>query len=310
MPDLPFLSICIPVYNGEKYIREAVESVLAQDYPAFEVKVSENVSSDGTREILRSIGDPRLKVELATEHVPLAASLNRAARLAGGPWVMVLSADDELLPGALAILGNTIRRHPDAELIVGRAAYLVEGGGRVLERGVYRHQPGPVADFEQFTVGNPFPVNINAVLMRSELARFREDCGVVTDLDMMIRFGIAGRKAVLLEEELIHYRVHAGATSANRLKMFSESLAVYRDYLGQTTKPALYRMRLFRTLAWCVIYLTDQGERASARRIVGEFGRLVGLPHRLLLKLALLMPWRLSFMEKIRALRGKWIGAN
>ena len=171
-------------------------------------------------------------------------------------------------------------------------------------------QPGPVADFEQFTVGNPFPVNINAVLMRSELARFREDCGVVTDLDMMIRFGIAGRKAVLLEEELIHYRVHAGATSANRLKMFSESLAVYRDYLGQTTKPALYRMRLFRTLAWCVIYLTDQGERASARRIVGEYGRLVGLPQRLLLKLALLMPWRLSFMEKIRALRGKWIGAN
>lgn len=306
----PFISICIPVYNGGDYVGEAVRSALAQDYPRFEVVVCDNLSTDGTASVLEGFGDVRLRVHYATEHVGMAENWNRTIALSRGERVLVLSADDRLLPGALRVLGDAVLRHPEAEVFVGRASYLVEGGGRVLDRGFYRHVPGPVADFEQFSVGNPFPVNINAMLLRTELACFREDCGVVTDLDMMIRFGIAARKVVLLGEELIHYRVHAGATSANRLKMFRESLAVYRDYLDKTTKPALYRMRLFRTLFWCVIYLVDQGETATAWGIVREYRQCLGFRHRAVLACALMVPWRLSVMERARALRAKWIGAR
>ena len=81
----PAISVCIPVYNGEAYVREAIESVLAQDYPNFELRVCENMSTDRTKEILinleKDLADPRLEISYEKEHVPLAANLNRAARL-------------------------------------------------------------------------------------------------------------------------------------------------------------------------------------------------------------------------------------
>lgn len=309
----PFISICIPVYNGEAYIREAVTSCLEQDYPDFEVNVCENVSTDKTREILESLereGHPRLRVTYSTEHVHLAANLNRAARMATTPWVIVLSADDMLLPGALRILAEKIAAFPEGEVFIGRASYLIEDGGRTLDRGIYRHEPGPVADFEHFTVANPFPVNINSMLLRSEIAFFREDCGVVTDLDMMIRFGLEKRKVILLAEKLIHYRVHDGATSANRIRMFSQSLEVYRGYLAKSARPELYRMRIFRMLFWCAVFLIDSGKPDQAREIVAEYSACLSPAQRLALRTTLHIPWKISLMEKLRNLRGRLIGAN
>jgi glycosyltransferase involved in cell wall biosynthesis len=309
----PFISICIPVFNGEAYIREAVESALAQDYTNFEVNVCENVSTDRTREVLEELeheGNHRLKIRYCEDHVPLASNLNRAARMATAPYVIVLSADDILMSDALKVLSGKIKSFPDAEVFIGRAAYLIEGGGRVLDRGIYRHDPGPVEDFESFTVANPFPVNINSMLLRSEIAFFREDCGVVTDLDMMIRFGIERRSVVLLEEKLIHYRVHDGATSANRIKMFRESLEVYRKYLRLSSRPDLYRKRVFRTLFWCAVFLIDARQRDEARNIIRNYRDSINLLQSIVLRLALMPSWNLSHMEKIRTLRGRLIGAN
>lgn len=309
----PFISVCIPVYNGASTIREAVESVLQQNYPNFELNVCENVSTDNTASILREIqqkGDPRVNVLYHTDHVPLAANLNRAARMSRAPYLIVLSADDLLKQGALEVFNRQIQRYPDAEVFIGRASYIIEKGGRPLERSIYHHQPGPVANFENFTVANSFPVNINAMLLKAELAFFNEHCGVVTDLDMMIRFGIEKRKVVLVDEELIYYRIHEGATSANRIRMFRESLAVYQNYLSHTTQPALYRKRIFRTLFWCSTLLIDADESESAKKIVADFNHLLGFRDRCILALTLRIPWKISMLEAIRRMRGRWIGAR
>lgn len=312
--ETPAISVCIPVYNGVAYVKEAIESVLAQDYPAFEVKVCENVSTDQTREILialeKDLADPRLEISYESEHVPLAANLNRAARMGTNGWLLVLSADDTLLPGALQVLGAGITAHPDADLLIGRASYLVEGGDRTLGRSDYQHPPGPVSDLEEFVVGNSFPVNINATLLRKEWAVFREDCGVVCDLNLLIQLGQAGKKAVLIDEKIIGYREHAGATSSNRVKMWSESLAVYLDHLGTSARPDLYRRRLFRMLFWCSSYLKDQGESAQARVLVNKASQALGPARRFVLLALLKLPLSIRSLEKLRALRRRFLGVQ
>jgi glycosyltransferase involved in cell wall biosynthesis len=304
------IAICIPVYNGARFIREAVASALAQTHEPLDIIVCDNVSTDGTAAILAEFSDRRLRVLSPREHLGMAANWNRCIRAAGPGYVLMLSADDVLLPDALRILVNKVAEFPEGEVFVGRASYLIEDGGRSLDRGIYRHEPGPVADFEHFTVANPFPVNINSVLLRSEIARFREDCGVVTDLDMMIRFGIEKRKVILLGDELIRYRIHDGATSANRIPMFIQSLAVYREYLGKSCRPHLYQMRIFRMLFWCSVLLIDGGGRDDARKVVAEYRDLVSPVQCLILWLALKVPWKISLMEKVRTLRGRLIGAH
>lgn len=304
------IAICIPVYNGARFIREAVASALAQTHEPLEVIVCDNVSNDGTAEILAEFSDPRLRVLSPREHLGMAANWNRCIRAARAEHVLMLSADDVLLPGALRTFVNKVTEFPDGEVFVGRASYLVEDGGRSLDRGIYRNKPGPVADFEHFTVANPFPVNINSVLLRREIAQFRVDCGVVTDLDMMIRFGIEKRKVILLADKLVHYRIHDGATSSNRIPMFIQSLDVYREYLGKSSRPHIYRRRIFRMLFWCSVLLIDGGDRDEARKVVAKYREAVSLAQRIILWFALRVPWKISIMEKIRKLRGFLIGAH
>ena len=299
----PSISVCIPVYNGEDFVGAAIQSVLDQDYPHFELKVCENVSTDRTQEVIATFQDPRLSVQLAETHVHLAANLNRAAQMANYPWVLVLSADDVLLPGALETLAQNLAAHPEADLLIGRASYIVEGGGRILGRSDYLHQQGPVPDLEDFVVGNSFPVNINAVLLRKELAVFREDCGVVCDLNLMIQLGQQKRRAVLVDQEIIGYREHAAATSSNRVKMWRESLAVYLDHIDQSEKPALYRRRLFRMLFWAGTFLKSQNRKKDAENLIEQAAGTLGSLKTSLLRIVLKLPIAFSLFEKMRKVR-------
>ena len=302
------ISVCIPVYNGEDFVRECVGSVLAQDYPDFEVIVAENLSTDRTREILTQFEDPRLTVIEADEHVHLAANLDRSALMSTKPWTIVLSADDVLRPGALQALNRALNKYADVDLVIGQATYIVEGADRVLGRADYSHKAGPVDDLEKFIVGNPFPVNINAVLLKTELARFRTDCGVVCDLNLMIELGQKQKAAVLIEDRLIAYREHSGATSANRVLMWSESLAVYLDHIGQSPQPELYRHRIFRMLFWCGAFLTSENRKTEAEALVDQAAGVLGSWRTKVLKTSLVFPVALPILERLRGLRRRLIG--
>lgn len=96
MPKTPVLSVCIPNFNMVEWVGSAVRSGLSQLQA--EVVVVDNASSDGSKELLSALpGDNRLRVYLETEHVSSIRNLARSVERASGEWVVVLSADDELL---------------------------------------------------------------------------------------------------------------------------------------------------------------------------------------------------------------------
>jgi len=91
----------MPAHNAERWIGEAVESVLEQTYSHFELVISENASTDGTAAIARSYRDPRIRIKPTTTLIDAIANHSRSVQLSTGALIKFLHADDRLLPTCL-----------------------------------------------------------------------------------------------------------------------------------------------------------------------------------------------------------------
>jgi len=103
-------SICIPNYNYERYLGKTIQSVLDQSGIDLEILISDNASTDGSLDVIRSFNDPRIKIHVNAVNVGFSGNLDRAARMATGDWVIMLSSDDLILPGTLSSYSALMER--------------------------------------------------------------------------------------------------------------------------------------------------------------------------------------------------------
>ncbi len=92
--DYGLVSIIMPNYNGEKYLKETIESVLLQTYANWELLFVDDCSTDNSLKIVKSYGDPRIKVFQNDTNSGAAVSRNLALRKAMGKWIAFLDSDD------------------------------------------------------------------------------------------------------------------------------------------------------------------------------------------------------------------------
>jgi glycosyltransferase involved in cell wall biosynthesis len=97
----PSLSVMIPNYNYGRYIAETITSVLSQAPPDLEIVVADNASTDDSVAVVRGIGDPRVRVSVNACNLGFAPNLERVAAMARGRWMLLLSSDDRMQPGAI-----------------------------------------------------------------------------------------------------------------------------------------------------------------------------------------------------------------
>src|SRR5829696_2506866 len=97
----PLVSVIMNCFNGEKYLREAIDSVLAQSYTNWEIIFWDNQSTDDSARIVRSYRDPRLKYFYAPTHLPLYGARNHAIDRAAGELIAFLDVDDWWIPSKL-----------------------------------------------------------------------------------------------------------------------------------------------------------------------------------------------------------------
>ena len=97
----PKVTILMSVYNGERYLREAIDSILNQTFRDFEFLIINDGSTDSTKEILNSYRDPRIKIINNKKNIGLTKSLNKGLRLASGEYIARQDADDISLPQRL-----------------------------------------------------------------------------------------------------------------------------------------------------------------------------------------------------------------
>lgn len=101
MGKIPAISILTPVWNGLPYIKECVDSVLAQEFQDWEMIVGDNASDDGTSQYLQSLADPRIKVYRHEKNMGVYRNIHFLFNKATAPVYMGLCADDYFYPGAL-----------------------------------------------------------------------------------------------------------------------------------------------------------------------------------------------------------------
>lgn len=124
----PLVSVCIPTYNGEKYLQEALESLLNQTYSNLEIVVSDDRSSDNTLKILHSY-KTRSKIPFKIEsHEPtgIGANWNHCLKFASGKYVKFLFQDDTLHPECISRLMSYANSFPEAGLIYSRRNFIIE----------------------------------------------------------------------------------------------------------------------------------------------------------------------------------------
>ncbi len=112
------ISVIIPLFNKEKYINRAIDSVFTQTYQDFEILVVDDGSTDGGPKLVRNYQDPRLRLICQQNEGPGSAR-NRGIKESTGPYLAFLDADDEWLPDFLRRYVKALKTHPDCDYVVG-----------------------------------------------------------------------------------------------------------------------------------------------------------------------------------------------
>jgi glycosyltransferase involved in cell wall biosynthesis len=123
--NLPFLSVVIPVYNAERYVAEAIGSVLAEQYPSLEILVVDDGSTDGSAKIAQSF--PQVIYYHQANRGP-AAARNLGIGLAKGDFILFLDADDRFPVGKIRKQLSYFDQRPDLEMVLGKSQFFFEDG--------------------------------------------------------------------------------------------------------------------------------------------------------------------------------------
>lgn len=119
---VPSVSVVMPAYNAEKYLREAIDSILAQTYKDFEFIIINDGSTDRTKEIILSYSDPRIVYLENEENSGICVTLNKGLDAARGRYIARMDADDIALPDRFALQVDYMDKHEN----VGVCGSLVE----------------------------------------------------------------------------------------------------------------------------------------------------------------------------------------
>jgi len=231
---LPFVSVLMPVYNAEPYLREALDSLLAQTYPAFEIVAIDDASTDGGGAVLAEYAarDPRLRVFRQPENLGIVAARNRAFRelSADAKYCAIFDSDDVALPDRLERQVAFLEEHP-AHAIVGGHTQIIDEHSNVI--GVRRY-PTDYRDIcRTITRNNPF-AQPTVMLRRSLLdtaAPYDPAYPRCQDYDLWLR--LAARYPVAnLDRALVRYRVSATQGKRTALRQtLALSLQLQRKWL-------------------------------------------------------------------------------
>lgn len=225
----PLVSVMIPVYNGEAYIRDAVDSVLQQSYRPIEIIVIDDGSEDGTAAVLEGYGD--LVRYVRQDRAGNGAARNQALALANGSLFTFLDADDRFSANALDRLTSTLEQNPHIDAVY---AHVREFISPDIDAAALARLRSPLT-----RIAGRLPTNM---LMRREaflqVGEFRTDLRVGVTVDWSARAEEAGMTTVLLDDVLFERRLHAGNNGIRERE--------YRNHYIQVVKAALDRRRALR----------------------------------------------------------------
>ncbi len=224
----PVVSVVMSVFNGERFLRPAIDSILAQTWRDFEFIIVDDGSEDHTPIILSDYRrkDPRIRI-ITQENRGLVEALNRGCALARGPYIARMDADDVAVENRLELQVSFLREHPEIGLL-GGAVNIMNLAGKTLWS-----TSNPLRDVDIRTAlqdGCPFwhPT----VMVRKETFEatggYRKIVVHAEDYDLWLRMAAVCQMANL-EAVLVAYRLHSNQVTTQKCKQMVLSSLVARS---------------------------------------------------------------------------------
>jgi glycosyltransferase involved in cell wall biosynthesis len=228
------ISLCIPTYSRLEYLKLAVNSCLNQQYPYFEICVSQDPKSTGQdkeietwcREIQKQIPD-KFKYNLNQERKGLAGNWNQLVQMAKGDYVIIIGDDDLLCEDFLFELTNSILTKKDIAVIFSNQYFIDEKGILLQEKTkelnrVYKRDilgKGLINDPVIMVFGNTVPMSAS-LIKRDYLLKFPFDNQLNTpEFEVFLKIALDGGNFFYVNKQLASYRIHNKSETSVGLKM-------------------------------------------------------------------------------------------
>jgi CDP-glycerol glycerophosphotransferase (TagB/SpsB family) len=266
----PTLSVVIPVYNVEAFLRVGVDSVLSQSGVDFEIIIVEDCSTDSSRSIARSLADGNelVRVVELDHNRGLGNARNVGMDEATGEWIIFLDSDDELTPGSLAATVG-LGRDTDADLVMFDYARSYWDGTRKrnMNAGLFGAESGPVTTAARPDLLNNLNVAWNKLYHRSLLDRtgLRFPEGLYEDIPWTYPILLEANRIALLDRVVVLYRQRRvgsilGSPSPRHREVFDQYNHLFA-WLATHPEHGWARDLLHKKMAAHLFTVFDHGER-------------------------------------------------
>jgi glycosyltransferase involved in cell wall biosynthesis len=215
------ISIVMPAYNEERFLAEAIESVLAQTYRDFELIILDDGSRDRTLEIAQSYAqrDARIRLESHANMGP-APTLNRGLELSASEWVAVMHADDVMMPNRIERQLAFVAEHPELSVSSSWVKH-IDSQGRVLAKDNSRLLTHEAVQ-DRYKANELIAFSHPAAILRKSSVQavggYRSQFRVNEDVDLWNRLLEHEYKILVQPEFLLQYRIHDGSASVAKAR--------------------------------------------------------------------------------------------
>ncbi|MEK7375794.1 MAG: glycosyltransferase, partial [Candidatus Margulisiibacteriota bacterium] len=265
----PTVSVVMSVYNGERFLKEAIESILRQAYQDFEFIIIDDGSTDSTFDLIRYYRDIDSRITSCIKtHSGLIDSLNLAAKLARGRWLSIMDCDDVAVPEKLMVQLDFLSQNPDIALLGSSMLNTDENLNPVFLQSYPQNHDDIIKMMRyQNCFSHPAMVINKEAFLKA--GGYRTAFLHAEDFDLSLRL-LRKHKAANITDPLIKRRIHKGSISLHNLRQQVVSAIAAR--IASQLDPDPFEKVIFDAPV-SKVFVTGHGvdESALAREIVRNF---------------------------------------
>lgn len=235
----PFISIIMPVYNAEKYVAQAIDSVLKQTYKNWELWIIDDGSKDGSERIIQNkkCTDDRIRFVKNEQNMGVAKTRNRGVQLANGEWIAFLDSDDMWEEEKLEKQAVLLEKGKNVGIVYTGSAFVDENN----KRAEYILNVPQMVSFQKLLKQNV--ISCSSVLVQKYyMQKYKmPDGDLHEDYATWLRILKEGGMAYGIDEPLLIYRVSSQSKSGNKVHAVKMQYRVYR-LIGLNLVKRMYYM--------------------------------------------------------------------
>lgn len=241
----PTVSVVIPSYNHERFIRECIQSVLDQTFQDFEIIITDDASSDGTVQLIKKFKDHRIKLFRHTTNKGASVAANNCISHASGKYIAMLNSDDAWYSNKLDVQVSYLEEHPEIGAVFGRVDWVDEKGQPITNKNFHHKDLFDVSNRTRFEWLKYFFYKGNCLCHPCSLVRREcyQKIGLLNpalanlpDFDLWIRLCLH-YEIIVLDRKLIKFRKMtneenaSGDTNTSRVRYRFEHRQILNNYL-------------------------------------------------------------------------------